>query len=148
MNETAIPGKAPLHLWVLGILSLLWNAFGAYDYVMSHTGGPAYFEGMGLDAEAFAWFQAIPAWATGAWAIGVWVSVLGSVLLLVRSRHAESAFLVSFLGAVISFAYQFTSDRPASLSTGTEAIMPLVILIVIVAQWYYARRLKQAGVLR
>lgn len=148
MNETAIPGKAPMHLWVLGILSLLWNAFGAYDYVMSHTGGLAFFESMGLDAEAFAWFQAIPAWATAAWAIGVWVSVIGSVLLLVRSRHAESAFLISFLGAVISFAYQFTSDRPASLSTGTEAIMPLVILIVIVAQWYYARRLKQAGVLR
>lgn len=147
MDETN-PGKAPTHLWILGILSLLWNCFGAYDYVMTHTGGLAYFESMGLDAETYAWFEAAPAWATGAWAVGVWVSLLGSILLLFRSRHAETAFLVSFLGAVISFAWQFTSDLPPAMQGGTAAIMPLVILILIVAQWYYARRMKQAGVLR
>ena len=36
---TAISGATPKHLWVVGILSLLWNCFGAYAYTMSHTGG-------------------------------------------------------------------------------------------------------------
>ncbi len=27
--------KTPLHLWIVGVLSLLWNAFGAYDHVMT-----------------------------------------------------------------------------------------------------------------
>jgi hypothetical protein len=142
------PAKTPVHLWVLGILSLLWNAFGCYDYVMAHTGGLAYFENAGLDAEAFAWFQAMPAWTTAAWAIGVWVSLLGSVLLLARSRYAAPAFLVSLIGALASFGYRLSSERPASLD-GTAAIVePLVISIVIVAQWYYAKRMTDAGVLR
>lgn len=147
MNSTAA-GKTPAHLWILGILSLLWNGYGGYDYYMSHTGGLAFFEASGLDAEAFAWFQAMPAWATAAWAVGVWVSLLGSILLLLRSRHATSAFLVSLLGAVISFAYQFTSDRPASMEGGIATVMPLVIIVMIVAQWYYARRMTAAGVLK
>lgn len=145
---TAQPAPTPKHLWAIGILSLLWNAFGAYDYAMSHIGGLAYFESMGLDAAAFAWFEAFPAWATAAWAIGVWVSVAGAILLLLRSRYAAPAFLLSLLGSLVSFAYQFTSDRPASMQGGAAAVMPVVILILIVGQWYYARRQAAAGVLR
>ena len=145
---TAFSGARPTHLWVVGILSLLWNCFGAYDYTMSHLGGVEYFETMGLDAAAFAWFNALPAWSVAAWAVGVWGSVLGSILLLARSRHAAMAFLVSLLGALISFGYQFTSDRPPSLEGGMVMIMPIVIVIAIVAQWHYARRQAAAGVLR
>lgn len=140
--------KTPTHLWVFGILALLWNCIGAYDYLMSNIGGLAYFESMGLDAAAYDWLQAMPVWAVGAWAVGVWGSVLGSLLLLIRSRHAASVYLVSIAGVVITFAYQFTSARPASLQGGMATVMPLVILILIVAQWYYARRMAQAGVLR
>lgn len=145
---TAYSATTPKHLWVVGILSLLWNAFGAYDYTMSHVGGAAYFESMGLDAAAYEWFQTLPGWSIAAWAVGVWGSVVGSILLLMRSRHAASAFLVSLVGAVISFAYQFASVRPDSLQGGTVTIMPVAILILIVAQWYYARRQAAAGVLR
>ena len=145
METTA---KTPVHLWVVGIVSLLWNCFGAYDYTMSHIGGLEYFESMGLDAEAFAWFNALPTWSVAAWAVGVWGSVLGSILLLLRSRHAATAFLVSLIGAAISFAYQFSSERPASLEGGMATIMPIVILIAVVAQWYYALRMTAAGVLR
>ena len=140
--------KTPWHLWVVGIVSLCWNGYGASDYTMSHVGGLADFQSMGLDAEAFSWFEALPAWSVAAWAVGVWVSVAGSVLLLLRSRHAAAAFLVSLVGALISFAYQFTSDRPASLEGGMATVMPIVILIAIVAQWYYARTMTDAGVLR
>jgi hypothetical protein len=27
--------KAPVHLWIVGFLSLLWNGFGCYDYLMT-----------------------------------------------------------------------------------------------------------------
>jgi hypothetical protein len=140
--------RAPAHLWVVGIVSLLWNLFGSYDYVMSHTGGREYFLTMGLDEDAFAWFEALPTWSVAAWAIGVWGSVLGSILLLTRSRHAATAFLVSLIGAAISFAYQFSSDRPESMQGGLSVLMPVVILIAIVVQWYYARRMVALGVLR
>ena len=38
--------RAPAHLWIVGILALLWNGFGAYDYFMTRTRGAAYIESM------------------------------------------------------------------------------------------------------
>jgi len=145
---TVQPLPAPKHLWIVGVLSLLWNGYGAYDYTMSHVGGLGYFESVGLDAAAFEWFNAMPTWAIAAWAVGVWVSLLGSALLLMRSRHAATAFAVSLVGAVISFGFQFTSDKPASLEGLVPTLVPIAILVLIVAQWYYARRQAAAGVLR
>ena len=92
--------------------------------------------------------DAFPAWAVAAWAIGVWVSVLGAILLLIRSRHAATAFLVSLLGAAVSYAYQATTDLPATMGGAMYWIMPAVIVIAIVLQWLYARRMTEAGVLR
>lgn len=145
---TTSTAQTPWHLWAVGIVSLLWNSFGAYDYTMSHIGGPEFFRNMGLDEEAFAWFESMPVWATAAWAIGVWVSLLGAILLLARSRHATTAFLVSLAGAAVSFTYQFMSDRPPSMEGAMATTMPIVILAAIGAQWYYAKRMTAAGVLR
>jgi hypothetical protein len=147
-TQTDAAVKAPVHLWVVGIVSLLWNAYGAFDYTMTELGNRAYLASAGLDEEALAYVAAFPAWAVAAWAIGVWGSLVGAVLLLLRSRFAAPAFLVSLAGAVVSFCYQFTSDAPASFTSGINAAIPVVILILIVAQWYYARRMTAAGVLR
>ena len=146
---TANVRATPTHLWVVGILSLLWNAFGAADYTMTQLGSLAWFEMMGLGADELAWTRSFPAWAVAAWAFGVWGSVAGSVLLLARSRHAVTAFVLSILGAAASFAYQFTDDgKPASMDGGAAAIVPVAIMILILAQGYYARRQAAAGVLR
>jgi hypothetical protein len=145
---TAYSGPAPKHLWIVGILSLLWNAYGAYDYTMTALDPAAYIASVGYGSEVTAWFESFPSWAIAAWAIGVWASVVGSILLLLRSRHAATVFLLSLLGALISFGYQFTSDRPAEVAGGAAVIFPIVILIVIGLQWYYARREAAAGVLR
>ncbi len=146
---TAQSVPTPTHLWIVGLLSLLWNAFGAADYTMTELGSLAWFEMMGLGPEELAWTQSFPAWSVAAWAVGVWGSVLGSLLLLARSRHAVTAFLLSIVGALISFAYQFTAaGKPASMEGGAAAVMPVAILILIAAQWYYARRQAAAGVLR
>lgn len=146
--------KAPWHLWLVGALALLWNGFGCYDYIMTQLRDRAYLEasmapmGMTYD-EAVAFFDSSPALLSGLWAIGVWGSLAGAVLLLLRSRHAVTAFLVSLVGAVGSFAYQFTMDMPAALSESTMAkVMPVVIIVLVVLQWLYARRQTAAGVLR
>ena len=31
--------KTPWHLWLVGVVSLLWNGFGGYDFIMSTTQG-------------------------------------------------------------------------------------------------------------
>src|SRR5690606_32305395 len=122
--------------------------FGGYDYTMSQLGDAAYLESVGFGPAEVVWMESFPLWADAAWAIGVWGSVLGSILLLLRSRHAAPVFLVSLAGSLVSFAYQFTSDKPDTLASGLPVIMPVVIVVLIVAQWYYAKRQAAAGVLR
>ena len=69
---TIQPARTPGHLWLVGIVSLLWNCFGGYDYVMSMTGNLEYFQMMGFGPTEVAYVAAMPAWAKGLWAIGVW----------------------------------------------------------------------------
>ena len=105
---------------------------------------------MGVSVEqATAWLDSFPVWASAMWAIGVWGSVLGSILLLMRWRHAVTAFAVSFVAAAINFAFETTMETMPQLEgSAMSKVMPLVILAAIVLQWWYARRMRAAGVLR
>lgn len=146
MNATAARAQAPWHLWAVCLLSLCWNGFGAYDYVMSVSLNAGYLKN--YPPEMADMIRSFPVWATSAWALGVWGSVAGSVLLLLRSRHATTAFLISAVAALVTFVFDFTLKLPAELDTTMNKVIPLVILMMIVAQWYYARRMSEAGVLR
>ena len=50
MNEAV---KTPWHLWAVGIISLLWNAFGAFDYVMTKLKNPAYMAAFTPEQQAY-----------------------------------------------------------------------------------------------
>jgi len=146
-NETA--ARPPLSFWVVGALSLLWNGFGAYDYLMTRMRNEAYL-GQSGDAKAMlAWIDGLPLWLQLCWGLGVWGAVAGSVLLLARSRFAVPAFLASLLGAIGSLAYQFTaSNMPAGLDGPGRLIMPIVIVAVAAFLWQFARREVENGTLR
>ena len=140
--------KTPLHLWVVAVLSILWNAGGAYDYVMTQFRNIAYLEM--LTPEQLLYIVNAPAWFDAAWATGVWASVVGSVLLLARSRLAVAAFAVSLAGLAVSSIYSFVIAQPNSIAiSGSFAIVFTgVVVVVLVALWGYARAMARRGVLR
>lgn len=141
--------RPPAHLWAVGVIGLLWNSFGCIDYTMSKLDPAGYLASVGMDAEAQAYMQAFPAWQTVFWALGVWGSLAGSILLLLRSRHAVAAFAVSLAGLLVSQGYEYTlAAAPASMHTPAVLGMSLVILCALIFQLWYANRLKSAGVLR
>ena len=105
--------KAPFHLWLIGILSLLWNAGGAYDYLMTQTGNVTYLEM--LTPEQLDYLNSAPVWFVATWATGVWFAVLGSILLLMRSRFAGTAFAVALVGFVVSAVYSYVLASPSAL---------------------------------
>jgi len=87
--QDAVSARAPAHLWIIGILSLLWSGFGCYDYVMTRMRNTDYLAEMmpTVDPNAMlAWVDSFPIWAQFGWGLGVWGGLLGSVLLLMRSR--------------------------------------------------------------
>ena len=144
--------KPPLTYWIVSVVSLLWNSFGALDYTMTKTRNMAYLAGAaGSEEKAramLAQLDALPAFATALWAIGVWGALLGAVLLLLRSRHAPTAFLVSLIGAVLSFGYQLTTPLGVQMRTGAGLAMMVVILGSVIFFWWYGRRAAAKGLLR
>jgi len=145
--QQAVSARAPVHLWIVGILSLLWNAFGSYDYLMTNLRNEAYLAA--FPAEQLAYFDSLPGWLTAFWALGVWGGLAGALLLLARSRHAVLAFGLSVVGIVVSFGYQMmATDMPASMKQGVPAMMPWVIFIIGLAQLWYSRSVEKQGLLR
>lgn len=146
-----ITTKPPVHLWIVGILATLWNAFGCYDYFMTRTKGAAYIDAMMQTSQGdaiMAYINAFPAWASAAWPLGVWGGLAGSILLLLRHRWAVIAFAASLVGAIVGIGYQLANPSGiAELSGGINAVMPYVIVAIALLLFFYARGMKAKGVL-
>jgi hypothetical protein len=141
--------RTPLHLWVVGVVALAWNAIGVTDYVMMRTRNEEYLRAVmpKLDpATALGYMDAMPLLASAGWALGVWGAIAGTLLLLARSRHAVIAYLVSLIGAVVAFAHQFTGPQPP---TGMgDPVVPIIVTAIALALLLYARAMRTRGVLR
>ena len=147
--QQAVSARTPAHLWIVGILSLLWNCFGAYDYTMSHMRNMDYLGKMGNPTVMLAYIDSMPIYAQIGWALGVWAALLGSVFLLMRSRYALYAFAASLVGMALSFGGQYLGPpMPAEMTAGAMKYMPLLIIVLGMAQAWYAWRATKDSVLR
>lgn len=151
MNGTV--AKTPWHLWAIGLVSLLWNAGGAYDYTMTQTRNMDYLsvaaESAGLPLDVMLdYYTNFPAWADALWALGVWGALAGSILLLLKSRFAYHAFLVSLVGLIGTSIYTFGSDMPEELASPFTYAFTAVIFVFTILLILYSRRLAAQGVLR
>lgn len=131
-------GKPPASFWIVAVLGLLWNAFGAYLYWMARTNPDAVMASATPEMKAYV--ANMPLWANVGYAFGIWGSFAGSVLMVLRKRLAVTAFLVSLVGAVISFLGQ----AAAGVLSPAE---PLIILTVILFLWWFSRKSAAQGVL-
>ena len=39
---TTAPARVPVHLWIVGVLALLWNGFGCFDYLLTNLKNETY----------------------------------------------------------------------------------------------------------
>lgn len=149
MNETATPqgiSKAPVHLWIVGVVALLWNAVGAFDYVATQLRLEGYMSQ--FTQEQLDYFYSFPAWAVAAWATAVWFALFGSLALLLRRRLAYLLFTVSLVAMLASTVHSFLlSDGAAMMGSGGVVFSGLILLIGILLVWY-SKTMTTRGVLR
>ena len=150
--QQVVSARTPVHLWIVGILSLLWSCFGCYDYTMTRMRNTDYIASAmpGVDPNvALAWVDSMPMYAQVGWGLGVWLGLLGSVLLLARSRYAVWAFGVSLVGAIFSLGYQIALAPPL---TGADSpmmkLIPYVVIALCAFLFWYAWTMEKKGVLR
>ena len=148
--QEAVSARTPAHLWIVGVLATLWNAFGCYDYLMTRMRNTDYLRSMMPDVDPnamLAYVDGFPIWAQFGWGLGVWGGLAGGILLLLRSRWAVWAFGLSLVGAVLGLGYQLMNPMPfieGFMATG----MPIIIIVVALALFLYARGQEKKGVLR
>ena len=139
--------RTPRHLWVIGIVALLWNAIGAFDYLMTQTRNAAYLSG--FPPEQLAFFFGLPAWVVAAWAIAVWGGLLGAALLLLRKRLAVPVFAVSLAGLVVTTFQNWVLSNAAEIFPDTASrVFSVMIFAIAVGLYFYARAMRERGVLR
>jgi len=148
VNASTPQPKTPWHLWVVGGVSLLWNAIGAMDFTMTQLNVTAYLKGM--TPVQLEYIHGFPIWAVLVWGLGTWGSFLGSVFVLLRRSCAVKLFGASIMGAVLTNLYSYgLSDGMKVMQNGAGAVIfSVVICGIAVLLFSYAKAMRKSGVLR
>lgn len=147
MSETEPTGavQTPIHLWIVGGATLLWNAVGAFDYVMTQTQNEGYMSQ--FTAEQLEFFYGFPTWVVAFWALAVWGGVLGSILLLMRKSLAVPVFVVSLASMVVTTFQNYVLSDASEVIGAAGIAFSGVIFLIAVALVLYARAMRERGVL-
>ena len=132
-------GKLPASFWVIAVLALSWNSFGAYLYILARVDPETALAGASPAMRDYVAHQ--PIWANLGYSLGIWGSFLGSVAMVTRKKLAVPLFLTSLVGALIShFGQAMAGVLPIGLT--------IAIIGTIAFLWWYSRRCVEQGLLR
>lgn len=146
MDEVRSARPVPVWFWIVAVLALLFEAFGCYAYLTDVTRTAEETAGLPVDQQSL--MEATPWWIYAAYATAVWGGLAGTVLLLMRRRHAEILLLISVIAVIVQFAGvllvpELRDDTPPNAFT-----LPIVITVIAYAIWHFSRYARKRGWLR
>jgi hypothetical protein len=141
-------GRRPWHLWLVGLVTLVWHAGGAVDYLMTQLQVASYMAMLSDAARAY--LDSRPVWFDAAWAIAVWGSVLGSILILMRSGWSQLALIAALIAYVACTVWSYLIASPSAPEVLGASIgwFTAAVAFVIIFAWVYARAMTARGILR
>lgn len=146
MHDPALTSaKTPVHLWIVGGLSLIWNFFGVFDYLATHLRWEFYLSQ--FSQEQLDYFHSFPDWVVSGWAFGVWGALAGSVALLMRRRWAVWAFALSLLGLLVSSIYTLGLTNGMEIMGSEAVVFSSVIWVIGIFLLVYSYLMAKRGVL-
>ena len=134
--------KTPRHLWVVGILALLWYGSGAYTIVMAQTGRLP-----DLTADEAAYYAAQPLWFVVATDIALFAGLAAAMALLLRSRTATWLFALSLIAIVVTNVYDIAAATSRVLVSQGALIVTIIIAVIAVLALVYAWAMQKRAVL-
>ena len=135
--------RAPLHLWVVGLLLVFWNSWGLALAVSAQLGSlpPDVPEGTAT------YFAEQPLWFVILADIGPLAGVAGAVALLLQHRLAAKLFVIQLVVIALSNAFELATGRSLLLSDPMALWGTLFLLPLLAGQILYAQYLRRKGVL-
>ncbi len=140
--------KTPWHIWLIGVIAVLFNSIGVFDFVMSMAQGAVYQASAGMTPDQIAHYQAMPGWMTVVWAVGVFGALLASILLLLRRKLALPVFVLSLAAFLISLLYTYVLTDGGAVMGQQMAITSAVIAGLLGFFSWYSWSMAKRGVLR
>lgn len=138
--------RTPWHLWVLGIVTLLYGLLAAYDSVQTLAAGEDYMRASSMTDAQLSYFTSTPWWFDTASFVSTWSGLLAAAALLLRKRIAALLYAMSAAATFVSAIYLYLlSDGTAAM--GDLRYAPIVIGTVMALMALYARGLAKRGVL-
>lgn len=130
--------KPPVWFWIVSVIALLWNGMGVNNYLQQAYQTEAFTSQ--LTPELSAILDTRPAWATAFFAIAVFSGLLGSLLLLLRKKLASPLLLISFVSAMITQIWWFTTDGPSIADQVSGMIIPVIVILFALFLVWMARK--------
>ena len=144
MSTSSTPiRRSPTHLWVVAILTLLWNGSGAYTILMAQAGRLS-----DVDANEAAYYAAQPSWFVIATDIALLLPLAAAVALLLRSRSAAWLFALSLIVFVVNNVYDIAAGTSLAVVDRGWLVTTVLIAVISVLQFVYAWVMKQRVVLQ
>ena len=143
MNDDTSP--RPVAGWYMpaAIAAMLFMAFGCVMYLMRVLADPS-----AMTIEQRTLYDAIPMWVTAAQAIAVWVGLAGTVLLVLRKRHAEVLVAVSLVAVLVWLAGLLLVTGIRENMSANDLLVAIVVTAITWTIFWFARHSRQRGWLR
>ena len=142
MNTKTKPNKSFL---IIGILALLWNIMGLFQFIMA-----AFMQDTMLETYSETYtdqqmelFLNTPSWYYVVFGICTITGVLASIALVVKKKIAVPFFLVSLVTVLVVQGYWMLGTLAIAL-LGTEAIiMPMLVIVTSIFLYFYCKGARQ-----
>ena len=133
----------PWHLWVVGILTLIWNGSGAATILMAQMGS-----GLDMDAREIAYYANQPLWFVVATDLATFLPIAAGVALLLRRRAAVWLFALSLAAIVLTNGYDLATGTSLALTDEGWRNLTVVVAVIALLQAAYAWAMQARGVLK
>jgi hypothetical protein len=134
--------KTPWHVWVVGILSLLWNGSGAYTIMLAQAGRLP-----NISADEAAYYAAQPLWFVISTDIALVAAIAAAIALLLRRQIAVWLFAISLIAIFVNNTYELATGTSRMLVDRGALVVTCIIAILAVLQLVYAMAMKKRAVL-
>lgn len=138
--------SVPVSFRIVAVLGLLWNLYGVAMFWLNLTITPEAISALPEAEREIT--RAMPRWIMLPFGVATLGGVAGMLAMLLRRRVAAPLLLVSLLALVVQFVAVYLTTPVWALTGASGAVLPLVLWVVALILWLYARRASARGWLR
>ena len=135
--------SVPVSFRIVAVLGLLWNLYGVAMFWLNLTITPEAISALPEAEREIT--RAMPRWIMLPFGVVSLGGVAGMLAMLLRRRVAVPLLLVSLLALVVQFVAVYLTTPVWALTGASGAVLPLVLWVVALALWLYARRASARG---